>query len=277
MSDTEVVIAVPKGNPKQNQEPRGPGQAPVCVWPIGQPEQCTIGVLTRQVLEAEKVLRCGDEKRGHPDGDFSPADCPGGSTGAADASLAYLTDTKAESEQGRHAVRISSEAALAIQPFSIARSSRNRSTSPGDSDAVRLTLTPGPSLKQAGFPLAAGRRRLRSPTEVGSTDRHPLCQAGYSTSKPCRPPTTSTQRTRRTSRRPTPRSMVSLGLISGVYIVLLLGLLVADVAYMGTGRHLAETVSLAAGWLDWARPVLKPFLAIVRGTPELPRSDTRSS
>lgn len=53
---------------------------------------------------------------------------------------------------------------------------------------------------------------------------------------------------------------ISLGLISGVYIVLLLGLLVADVAYMGLDDT-AETVPLPLV-LDWARPVLKPFLAI---------------
>jgi len=47
------------------------------------------------------------------------------STGAADASLAYLTDTKAESEKV-DVIRIPSEAAKAIQPLGIARASRNK-------------------------------------------------------------------------------------------------------------------------------------------------------
>ena len=47
------------------------------------------------------------------------------STGAADASLAYMTDTKSESEKV-DVVRIPSEAAKAIQPLGIARASRNK-------------------------------------------------------------------------------------------------------------------------------------------------------
>ena len=66
------------------------------------------------------------------------------------------------------------------------------------------------------------------------------------------------------SREHQPRSdipfYISLGLISGVYIVLLLGLLVADVAYMGLDDT-ADTVSLPV-LLEWTRPVLRPFLAI---------------
>ena len=47
------------------------------------------------------------------------------STGAADASLAYLTDTTAEAEKV-DAVRITSAAAKAIQPMGIAKTSRNK-------------------------------------------------------------------------------------------------------------------------------------------------------
>ncbi|MDP7277099.1 MAG: ABC transporter permease [Planctomycetaceae bacterium] len=53
---------------------------------------------------------------------------------------------------------------------------------------------------------------------------------------------------------------IGLMLISGVYVVLLIGLLVADVAYMGLDAS-ADTVSLPAA-LEWSRPVLRPILAM---------------
>lgn len=53
---------------------------------------------------------------------------------------------------------------------------------------------------------------------------------------------------------------IGLVVISSVYIVLLIGLLVADVAYMGLDAS-ADTVSLPAA-LEWSRPVLRPILAM---------------
>ena len=48
--------------------------------------------------------------------------------------------------------------------------------------------------------------------------------------------------------------LVGLGIISSVYVLLLIGLLVGDVAYIATG-NLADTVELP-GWLEWSRPCL---------------------
>ncbi|GIT31850.1 MAG: hypothetical protein Ct9H300mP1_38960 [Planctomycetaceae bacterium] len=59
-----------------------------------------------------------------------------------------------------------------------------------------------------------------------------------------------------------------------VYVLLLIGLLVGDVAYIATG-NLADTVGLP-GWLEWSRPALRPLLSMV-ATLGLPRFAIRSS
>ena len=123
VSDTEVVIALPKGNPKGIKSLDDLTKPGIRVA-IGQPEQCTIGVLTREVLESEGVFEAVT-KNVVTQTATSALLIPVVATGAADASLAYLTDTIAESDKV-DAVRISSEAAKAIQPFSIARSSRQK-------------------------------------------------------------------------------------------------------------------------------------------------------
>ncbi len=123
ISDTEVVIAVPKGNPKRIKSLADLARPGVRVA-VGQPDQCTIGVLTRQVLEAEKVYEpvMANVVTQTATSALLIALV---STGAADASLAYLTDTRSENEKV-DAVRIESTAAKAIQPMGIARSSRNK-------------------------------------------------------------------------------------------------------------------------------------------------------
>jgi len=123
VSDTEVVIAVPKGNPagiKNLQDLTKPGVR----VSVGQPDQCTIGVLTRQVLESEDVH---DEvmKNVVTQTATSAMLVPTVTTGSVDAALAYATDTKAESDKV-DSIRIPSEAAKAIQPFAIARSSDHK-------------------------------------------------------------------------------------------------------------------------------------------------------
>ena len=63
--------------------------------------------------------------------------------------------------------------------------------------------------------------------------------------------------------------LVGLGIISSVYVLLLIGLLVGDVAYIATG-NLADTVELP-GWLEWSRTALRHLLSMVAtlGTPEI--------
>ena len=63
--------------------------------------------------------------------------------------------------------------------------------------------------------------------------------------------------------------LAGLVIISSVYVLLLVGLLVGDIAYIATG-DLADTVELP-GWLDWARPALRPLLSMLAtlGKPEI--------
>ena len=145
ISDTEVVIAVPKGNPKGIQKLADLTQPGVRVA-VGQPDQCTIGVLTRQVLEAEKihdeVMKNVVTRTATSALLIAPI-----TTGAADASLAFLTDTKSESEKV-DVVRIPSEAAKAIQPLGIARASRNKQLARRLMQAITRSRS---SFEKAGF------------------------------------------------------------------------------------------------------------------------------
>lgn len=126
VSDTEVVIAVPKGNPagiKTLHDLTRPGVR----VSVGQPDQCTIGVLTRKVLEAENVYDAV-MKNVVTQTASSALLIPSVTTGSVDATLAYATDTKAESDKVE-AIRIPSSAAQAIQPFAISRASEYKQLS----------------------------------------------------------------------------------------------------------------------------------------------------
>lgn len=62
---------------------------------------------------------------------------------------------------------------------------------------------------------------------------------------------------------------VMIAVLGGVYVVLLLGMLLADVAYMVSSDSV-NTVDLP-GWLEWARGLLRPVLPILAalGKPEI--------
>ena len=97
VSDTEVVIAVPKGNPYNIHSLQDLTKPNVTVA-VGQPEQCTIGVLTRQLLKAEGVL---DEVMNNvvTQTATSAMLIPTVTTNSVSATLAYATDTLAESDK----------------------------------------------------------------------------------------------------------------------------------------------------------------------------------
>ncbi len=123
ISDTEVVIAVPKGNPGKIQELKDLAKPGIRVA-VGQPDQCTIGVLTRQLLEAEELY--DDVMKNVVTQTASSAMLvPTVTTSSVDAALAYATDTRAESDKV-DTVRVNNEAGKAIQPFAIARSSEHK-------------------------------------------------------------------------------------------------------------------------------------------------------
>jgi ABC-type molybdate transport system substrate-binding protein len=120
VSNTDIVIVVQKGNPKQIRSLSDLARPGVRVA-VGQPEQCTIGVLSKRLLEAEGLYE-EVKKNIVTETATSALLVPNITTSAADAVLAYATDTHAEQDK-LDVVPIDSPLAEAIQPYSIARSS----------------------------------------------------------------------------------------------------------------------------------------------------------
>jgi molybdenum ABC transporter molybdate-binding protein len=122
LSDTDIVLVLNKDNPKNIQSLRDLTRPGVRVA-LGQPRQCTIGVLSRRLLESEglyqPLARSGNIVS---ETSSSALLIPNITTGAADAVLAYRTDTVAEKDR-LSIIDIDSPLAKAIQTFSISRSS----------------------------------------------------------------------------------------------------------------------------------------------------------
>jgi molybdenum ABC transporter molybdate-binding protein len=121
VSDTDIVIAVQKGNPKNITGVKDLLKPGVRVA-IGQPEQCTIGALTRILLDSEGIYEELLETNVVTQTATSALLVPAVTSKSADAVLAYKTDTLAERDK-LDVVELSSKKAKAIQPYSIARSS----------------------------------------------------------------------------------------------------------------------------------------------------------
>jgi ABC-type molybdate transport system substrate-binding protein len=120
VSNTDIVIVTQAGNPKGIEGLKDLAKPGMRVA-VGQPDQCTIGVLSRRLIESVGLL---DQMQPNivTETATSALLVPQVTTGAADAVLAYATDTLAEAER-LHVVPIDSPLAAAIQPYSIARSS----------------------------------------------------------------------------------------------------------------------------------------------------------
>lgn len=120
VSDADMVIAVSAGNPKNIQQVADLAKPGMRVS-VGQPEQCTIGALTRNLLEKmgvyEQVMSNVVMQTAS-----SAMLIPTVTTKSVDATIAYNTDLQAEDGKV-DAIRIDSPFAKAVQPFSIARSS----------------------------------------------------------------------------------------------------------------------------------------------------------
>lgn len=125
VSDAEIVIVVPKGSDKV----KNPADLikPGIRVSIGQPEQCTIGALTRRLLTAQGLYEKLKKKQ-KADGEVvvekssSALLIPDVISGHADATVAYITDTIA-TRKDIDIIPIESPLNVAIQPFSIARTS----------------------------------------------------------------------------------------------------------------------------------------------------------
>jgi molybdate transport system substrate-binding protein len=128
VSDVELVIAVPKGSSKVSS--LSDLVKPGIRVAIGEPEQCTIGALTKRVLDAEGLYEKLKEKQlasGEVVVEKSSSSLlvPDVITGHVDATIAYISDVLPNTKDV-DIIRIQSADNIAIQPFSIARTSDHK-------------------------------------------------------------------------------------------------------------------------------------------------------
>ena len=128
VSDVELVLAVPKGSTAVAglKDLVKPGIRVA----IGQPDQCTIGALTRRMLMSEGIHKVLMDKQ-RTDGEVvvekmsSALLVPDVIAGHVDAALVYITDVLPNSDDV-DIVRIQASEYVAVQPFSIARTSDHK-------------------------------------------------------------------------------------------------------------------------------------------------------
>jgi molybdate transport system substrate-binding protein len=128
VSDVELVLAVPKGSTAVTalRDLVKPGIRVA----IGQPDQCTIGALTRRMLQNEGIHKELMVKQ-KTDGEVvvekmsSALLVPDVIAGHVDAALVYITDVLPNAADV-DIVRIKASENIAVQPFSIARTSDHK-------------------------------------------------------------------------------------------------------------------------------------------------------
>jgi molybdate transport system substrate-binding protein len=133
VSDVELVIAVPKGSTKVQS--LADLLKPDVRVAVGEPTQCTIGALTRRLLQNEGLYERFAEKldKAKQNGEdvtvveksSSAHLVPDVVTGHVDATIAYITDVL-PNQADVDIIRIESPDNLAIQPFSIAKTSEHK-------------------------------------------------------------------------------------------------------------------------------------------------------
>ncbi|MDP6447036.1 MAG: molybdate ABC transporter substrate-binding protein [Pirellulaceae bacterium] len=122
VSETDIVMVVAKGNPLKIATTSDLNRKGMRVA-IGRPNQCTIGVLTKQLLEEQGLYaKLFADNNIVTEAPSSAMLVPTITTDAADVALAYATDTLAEAER-IDVVLIDSASARAVQPYSVAQSS----------------------------------------------------------------------------------------------------------------------------------------------------------
>jgi len=146
VSSADIVIVVKKGNPLGIQELEDLSREGVRVA-LGQPQQCTIGVLSRKLLQASLDYDALVKNNVVTQTASSALLVPTISTGSADATLAYVTDTLKSSAQ-IDVKKIDSDLAKAIQPFSIANTSQQKHLSNRLFDAISNAQA---EFEEAGF------------------------------------------------------------------------------------------------------------------------------
>jgi molybdate transport system substrate-binding protein len=123
VSSTPIVIVTAKNNPhgiESLEDLTQPGLRIV----VGHPTHCTIGGLTERLFKAKGLFERIEPnivERQPSSGMMVPPVV----SGAADASLAYYSDTLPERDS-LHVVHIDSEYAQAVQPFTVAYTSKHK-------------------------------------------------------------------------------------------------------------------------------------------------------
>ena len=125
VSDTDIVIAVQKGNPKGIQTLQGSRATRRSAWRSGSRSNARSACSTRRLLEHEGLYDQLLTDNVVTQTATSAMLVPAVTSKSADAALSYRTDTLAERDK-LDVVTVESELAKAIQPYSIARSSVTR-------------------------------------------------------------------------------------------------------------------------------------------------------
>lgn len=163
ISETKIVMAVQKGNPLQIQTLQDLVKPGVRIV-VGQPQQCTIGVLTKKLLE-ENGLYEDALKNIVSEKSTSSMLLAAVTTESADVALAYESDTLFSA--GRiDVVQIDSPAAKAVQPFGIAKSSTQKYLSRRLFEMVTRSQT---SFEDAGFDWRLDTNTVRPPKRAKSS------------------------------------------------------------------------------------------------------------
>jgi len=128
VSETEIVLVVPKGSDRVQslEDILKPGVR----VSIGQPDQCTIGALTRRLLQQVNLYDRLKEKQASPDEvvvekSSSALIVPDVLTGHVDVAIAYRNDIQDHADKV-DLIKIDSPLTRAIQPLSIAKNSQHK-------------------------------------------------------------------------------------------------------------------------------------------------------
>ena len=128
VSQTEIVLVVPKGSEqvKTLEDILKPGIR----VSIGEPDQCTIGALTRRLLQQVDLYDRLKEKQANPsevvvEKSSSALIVPDVITGHVDVAIAYRNDVQDHGDKV-DVIKIDSPLTRAIQPLSIAKNSQHK-------------------------------------------------------------------------------------------------------------------------------------------------------
>ncbi|MDA1015623.1 MAG: substrate-binding domain-containing protein, partial [Planctomycetota bacterium] len=172
VSENEIVIAVPKDSTRVTQ--LADIVKPGIRVAVGEPDACTIGALTRRLLQSEGLWERFIQKKANKDEVVAEKSSsahliPDVAGGHVDAALAYLSDAKSSSDQ-IDIIRIDSKMKSAIQPLSLAVSSQHKHLVRRLYDRVADSRE---AFENAGFQFRlttkpAGKTADKTPAEIPS-------------------------------------------------------------------------------------------------------------